>query len=336
MIRMRSAKISGRVNLRVGHWVEVRRAKEILETLDENGCLDGLPFMPEMLKFCGQRYKVLKRINKIWDLSRNTGLRKMTTTIILENIRCDGYSHGGCQAGCHLLWREAWLRRVSKRSNVGAKRTYATEDAADGYPNEAKRDEGRLYRFASHLQHESPAQEFYRCQATQLFDASSYLSWWDPRQYVIDLWSGNVSLSEFVRGALIGLFNTVQSWRGGATYPHLEPGNRDTTPSQELNLRPGEVVQIRSWNEIQATLDRRLKNRGLWFDKEMIRYCGGRFRVLRRVERTIDEKTGRLLKLRNPCIILDGVTATGEHHRFMPQNEYIFWREIWLKRDSRE
>ena len=47
--------------LRAGQWVEVRAKAEILGTLDERGRLDGLPFMPQMLGYCGQRFKVYKR-----------------------------------------------------------------------------------------------------------------------------------------------------------------------------------------------------------------------------------------------------------------------------------
>jgi hypothetical protein len=50
------------------------------------------------------------------------------------------------------------------------------------------------------------------------------------------------------------------------------------------------------------------------------------------VEQIVDERTGKMLHLRNPCIVLDGVTTTHEWHRFCPQNEYSFWREIWLRR----
>ena len=32
-----------------GEWVRVKPFSEIAATLDENGCLDELPFMPEML-----------------------------------------------------------------------------------------------------------------------------------------------------------------------------------------------------------------------------------------------------------------------------------------------
>ena len=50
-----SATISSAKGLRVGDLVEVRSADEIMATLDERGELENLPFMPEMLKFCGQR-----------------------------------------------------------------------------------------------------------------------------------------------------------------------------------------------------------------------------------------------------------------------------------------
>ena len=40
------------LGLRVGERVEVRSAEEIFATLDKSGCLNSLPFMPEMLQFC--------------------------------------------------------------------------------------------------------------------------------------------------------------------------------------------------------------------------------------------------------------------------------------------
>ena len=38
---------------RAGEWVQVRTKEEILSTLDAKGQLDELPFMPEMLRYCG-------------------------------------------------------------------------------------------------------------------------------------------------------------------------------------------------------------------------------------------------------------------------------------------
>src|SRR5262245_37605705 len=46
------------LRLRPGDLVEVRAPEEILQTLDTEGTLDQLPFMPEMLRFCGRRFQV--------------------------------------------------------------------------------------------------------------------------------------------------------------------------------------------------------------------------------------------------------------------------------------
>jgi hypothetical protein len=56
--------------------------------------------------------------------------------------------------------------------------------------------------------------------------------------------------------------------------------------------------------------------------------------VLRRVERVIDERTGRLLRLKRPGIVLEDVTCRGAYHRSCPRADYPFWREIWLERVS--
>ena len=44
----------------------------------------------------------------------------------------------------------------------------------------------------------------------------------------------------------------------------------------DLNLSPGELVEIKSPEEIQATLDSEGKNAGLTFEPDMLEYCGGR------------------------------------------------------------
>src|SRR4029077_20587691 len=96
--------------LRVGDLVEVRSADEIMGTLDERGELENLPFMPEMLKFCGQRLTVHKVAHKLCDTMFGSGLHKMEKAVHLTSSRCDGTAHGGCQAACNLYWKEAWLK----------------------------------------------------------------------------------------------------------------------------------------------------------------------------------------------------------------------------------
>ena len=97
---------------RAGEWVEVKSADEILATLDAQGSVDGLPFMPEMLRYCGMRFRVFKSAHKTCDTIGGTKIRHMSDAAHLEGLRCDGSSHGGCQAGCLLFWKSAWLKRV--------------------------------------------------------------------------------------------------------------------------------------------------------------------------------------------------------------------------------
>ena len=49
------------LSLKPGEFVRVRSASEIFATLDERGMLDGMPFMPEMLKYCGRTLPVTQR-----------------------------------------------------------------------------------------------------------------------------------------------------------------------------------------------------------------------------------------------------------------------------------
>jgi hypothetical protein len=122
--------------------------------------------------------------------------------------------------------------------------------------------------------------------------------------------------------------------RAPRTFPYFG-GELTTTPSERLDLQPGELVQVKSRKEIYATLDKHSKNRGLYYDVEMWRFSGGTFRVLRRVEQIVNEKNGRMIKLPNGCIILDGVYCSGErstHRLFCQRGIFSYWREIWLRR----
>ena len=117
----------------------------------------------------------------------------------------------------------------------------------------------------------------------------------------------------------------------GIRYPHID-GQLEKTPFEALGLQAGELVEVRSKDEILATLDMWNRNRGLSFDEEMVRYCGGIYRVLRRVSRIVDEKTGKMMNMKCPCIILEGVWCRSDFHRFCPRAIYHYWRETWLKR----
>jgi hypothetical protein len=107
------------------------------------------------------------------------------------------------------------------------------------------------------------------------------------------------------------------------------------TPTRALDLRPGELVRVRPYDEILGTLNTQSLNRGLLFDAEMVPYCGGTFRVLKRITKIIDEKTGVMQSMKVPCIVLDSVVCQArfsECRMFCPRSIYSYWREIWLER----
>src|SRR5262245_47281918 len=95
--------------LRVGDWVEVRTKEEILASLDSNGRLGGLPFMPQMFTYCGQRFQIFKVAHKTCDTVTGPAGLSLTQCVHL-NLRCDGQAYGGCDAACLIFWKEAWLR----------------------------------------------------------------------------------------------------------------------------------------------------------------------------------------------------------------------------------
>jgi hypothetical protein len=322
---------SASVNLRVGDWVEVRSAKEILATLDGGQALEGLPFMPEMLQYCGKRYQIGKSAHKTCDTIESYSIRRMERTVHLEDLRCDGEAHGGCQAGCRLFWKEAWLKPVPNDAGV--------ETSEKRQSTLSTADIECLHR-ASRLQApEGEKRERYRCQATDLLKATTQVRRRDrlnPFFYLKDLTSGNVSLYVLIRyGAMAALNAFMLRWFGWR-FPRLQGRASSKTPEQLLNLQPGDLVQVRSKTEIMQTLNSSLRNRGLSFDPELVQYCeGGTFRVLRRVDRIVNEKTGYMTVLPNPCMILDGVTCTGTvsaQRMFCPRAVYPYWHEVWLKR----
>jgi hypothetical protein len=332
------------LNLKAGDWVEVRRREEILATLDKDGRLENLPFMPEMLQYCGQKFRVFKRSDKTCDYVRGWSIRRMTSTVHLEGTRCDGSGHDGCQAACLIYWKEAWLKRAES-DVVSAESLYpATSVSRNGV--QFCTVESLL---AATRTTNPEGDTVYSCQAMDVKSFTTHMRMWDPRQYVRDLRSGNLStglasssreqraldmilgILQVMRAFIISIFNEVQTRNHGVPYPFIE-GKAGKSPIERLDLQPGELVQVVSKEEIMATLGKDQKHRGLWFDAEMLPYCGGIYRVLRRVDKIIDENSGKMISMKNPCIVLEGVVCKSDYHRLCPRSIYPYWRENWLRR----
>ena len=312
------------MSLRPGDLVRVRSAREILATLDDDGTVDGIPFMPEMVGYVDQRFRVSKRVEKICWYTEESSSRKLPDTVLLEELRCDGSGHGGCQAECRIYWKEKWLERVDAKT---------PEHRSD----EQALDELRAYvapRARTVRTFDTGPEEVFRCQITESLKASTPLAPREWSQYIAEVRSRNVGLWRFVR-----VFVRMNIWRVahrlGRTpdLPKLAGANR--VDGDKLGLEPGEVVEVRSLDEIGATLDDQAKHRGLRYSEEMTPACGKRFVVKNRVDRLIDERTGRMIELKNDCIVLQGFVCSGDRSPsalFCPRAAYPLFREAWLRR----
>jgi hypothetical protein len=339
--------------LKVGDWVEVRSREEILRTLDREGQLDGMPFMPEMFAYCGKKFQIYKRAHKTCDTVFPVRGRWVDRSVHLAT-RCDGQAHGGCQAGCLIFWKEAWLKRMDR-------------DAPDHAARPVRAQREQTTAVCTELDVWAKAQmsdsaggsPTYVCQATRLPYFTTDLAWWEIRQYFEDVHSGNVGLGRILSGLIYSMYYNLSQagiglgrpmrwlydrlsplW-GGPLFPR-KPGTipvGSATPTTNLNLQPGEWVRVKPHEQILQTIDAENRNRGMVWDAEMVPYCGGTYRVLKRVTRIIDEKTGKMLEMKNPCIILDLVVCQSRYSEcrmFCPRAIYPYWREVWLERAGPE
>lgn len=301
----------------VGDLIEVRSLREIEATLDANGCLDGLPFMPEMIPYCGKRFRIFRCVDKIYDYGGAKNLRSFHDAYLLTRVRCDGGEHNGCGAGCYIIWRSAWLKEA-KRDGASAV-TYANSTGAE--------------QIEKRLVTEADGEGCYVCQYTELCAASGHVvsptdHWQSLRPVVL----GNFTFGAFLVAVMTRLFNRMQIRRSGAAYPFIGRTSAARSVPGNGEFQPGDAVRVRPVSEIAKTLDYGGKSAGLWFDRDMIRHCNRTFVVSRRVQRIIDDATGKMLTMRNPCIVLEGIDASGEFLRFCAQHDQPFWRESWLER----
>lgn len=101
--------------------------------------------------------------------------------------------------------------------------------------------------------------------------------------------------------------------------------------TEVLGLQPGEMVEVKSEEEIRQTLDSTGKNRGLGFMPEMWSYCGQRRRVFRRVEKICLENSPRTVRAMKNTVLLENAVCQGSGIG-CDRACFYFWRECWLKR----
>jgi hypothetical protein len=104
------------------------------------------------------------------------------------------------------------------------------------------------------------------------------------------------------------------------------------TAAPAMALEAGDLVRVRTKEQIQATLDPWGKLKGCQFMPEMVPYCDTVQRVHKYMERFLDECTYTIRRCRG-LVLLEGIMCEGvaESGR-CDRSCFYFWREEWLEK----
>lgn len=307
---------------RTGDQVNVRPAEEILATLDADGTLDGLPFMPEMLESCGGSFHVQSQVVKTCVDGHPMRQFPDDDVVVLDGPRCDGGAHDGCKHGCRIFWKKAWLR------------------PADAANTSVQQSSAALGSLRARLKTKTDTRHYF-CQSTQLYKATRAFPDTQKHQTIRlalrALRAGDVSPIDVIKMTLRWLWLKVWRRAGGDGWLN---GPNQRTPTESLSLQPGEWVRIKSRAEIARTLDNRGRNRGMGICTEMQRCFGHEAEVRYRVDRLIEESTGKMRELSDSVVLknINNNESLAEECLCYgqlgdcPRGEIMYWREIWLER----
>jgi hypothetical protein len=236
--------------------------------------------------------------------------------VLLDGLRCSGADHDGCQKGCVIFWREAWLRKVE---NQGKANVVNSDDS-----EQSNQLRARLKV--------SVRPNVYFCQASELLNVTKTLSRRERiTNCIAEVRAGNCGLLEMVWR--IGVWLT---WKMRTViFGRYARGDKKSTPTESLDLRPGERVRVKAMNSIIATLNDTARNRGLLFFPNMRHLCGREQTVERRLDRIIVDGTGEMRQVRN-TVYLEGSHCGCSYMAFggCSRGEFAYWREIWLRRSA--
>lgn len=105
----------------------------------------------------------------------------------------------------------------------------------------------------------------------------------------------------------------------------------ETVPKR-VSLAAGDLVRVRSEEEIRATLNARNELKGCMFVDAQRQYCGTIQRVLKPVERFVDERNYRVKRAKG-LVLLDGLMCEGKlDYDHCDRSCFYLWREEWLER----
>lgn len=100
----------------------------------------------------------------------------------------------------------------------------------------------------------------------------------------------------------------------------------------DKNLQVGDLVRVRSMEDIRSTLDQFDELKGCAFLEGMEQYCGTQQRIFKVMERFLDERDYKVKKTRG-IVLLEEVYCQGTPvFGRCDRSCLLFWREEWLEK----
>lgn len=279
-----------------GDTVRVKDRERISGSIQPARKTDGCLFMDQMWDYCGQTFKVSKVVDVFYDERKREHFRPRSSIYILEGLTCEGrmgHFPFQCDRGCFILWHEDWLEKVQESQ-------------------ESPQSVGQQPCTAGE---ESPPM----CQLECISEIEQQNSW------LYSKWRSFIMTCSTCKSRVR---NTMPRHAGDSGYSKTTSqaprGNRD-------QIHPGDMVKVRSQDEIQNTLDTSGRTRGCLFTEGMEAHCGKEYRVFRRVDHFFDEAKQKTCKCNN-LFLLEGAYC---NRTSCDRNCFYFWHGSWLQKIQR-
>ena len=132
----------------------------------------------------------------------------------------------------------------------------------------------------------------------------------------------------------LALFRLKERLRKPLTFKNDSRNSNKDVPAgnSSTTLKPGDIVRVRPFYEIQRTLDKKGFYKGMLFIDEMVRYCGKTYKVFKRVDKVFMHRDKKMQKCRD-VVLLEGVLC----HGYGPEIDcdrtcFFFWKDQWLEK----
>lgn len=137
------------------------------------------------------------------------------------------------------------------------------------------------------------------------------------------------SVEKLRRQSIVFLRRLVRSMRSTLRSNNKSTSVQSVAPAPVV-LHRGDLVRVRTYEEIKQTLDNRGYTKGCKFMTQMVEFCDQELRVAGNVDKFFDEARCRTLRCKN-IVLLEDAFCNGAAVGGCDRMCFLFWRTEWLE-----